>query len=151
MQPAILLDNYVCKFCFRFIELLSKYNGWFNVRDLSSTSTQLIVAAGIGPVIAIKYFRYTYRPSQINKLQQIERSGGPIITLGTIESQTRPVEKDVTPLSISQPKNRNPVFEPLLSDSPSSARRSLGSATPFEFFQSPSRLSLNYSRNCKDN
>ncbi|XVF66790.1 hypothetical protein PTKIN_Ptkin10aG0066400 [Pterospermum kingtungense] len=112
----------------------------------------LIVAAGMGPVLALKYFRYTYRPSKINALQQAERMGGPILTLGNIEPpQPRSIEKEVSPLSITQPKNRNPVYEPLLSDSPNSTRRSLGSGTPFDFFQSQSRLSSSYSRNCKDN
>ncbi|MBA0743841.1 hypothetical protein Gogos_006495 [Gossypium gossypioides] len=112
----------------------------------------LIVAAGMGPVLALKYFRYTYRPSKINTLQQAERMGGPILTLGNIEPHPRPMEKEVvSPLQISQPKNRNPVYEPLLSDSPNSSRRSLGSGTPFDFFQSQSRLSSSYSRNCKDN
>ncbi|KAK8537214.1 hypothetical protein V6N12_043387 [Hibiscus sabdariffa] len=111
----------------------------------------LIVAAGMGPVLALKYFRYTYRPSKINTLQQAERMGGPILSLGNIEPQPRSMEKEVSPLSITQPKSRSPVYEPLLSDSPNSSRRSLGSGTPFDFFQSQSRLSSSYSRNCKDN
>ncbi|KAE8736382.1 Phospholipid-transporting ATPase 2 [Hibiscus syriacus] len=111
----------------------------------------LIVAAGMGPVLALKYFRYTYRPSKINTLQQAERMGGPILTLGNIEPQPRSIEKEVSPLSITQPKSRSPVYEPLLSDSPNSSRKSMGSGTPFDFFQSQSRLSSSYSRNCKDN
>lgn len=111
----------------------------------------LIVVAGMGPILAIKYFRYTYRPSKINTLQQAERLGGPILSLGNIEPpQQRLIEKEVAPLSITQSKNRNPVYEPLLSDSPST-RRSFGPGTPFDFFQSQSRLSSNYTRNCKDN
>lgn len=112
---------------------------------------QLIVAAGMGPVLALKYFRYTYKSSKINILQQAERLGGPILSLGNIEPQTRSLEKDLSPLSISQPKIRSPVYEPLLSDSPSAIRRSFGPGTPFDFFQSQSRLSSSYSRNCKDN
>ncbi|XP_057455531.1 phospholipid-transporting ATPase 2 [Lotus japonicus] len=113
----------------------------------------LMTAAGMGPILAIKYFRYTYRSSKINALQQAERQGGPILSLGTIEPQPRSIEKDVSTLSITQPKIRNPVYEPLLSDSPNSTRRSFGAATPFDFFQSQSRLSLSssYTRNCKDN
>ncbi|KAK7335475.1 hypothetical protein VNO80_27343 [Phaseolus coccineus] len=110
----------------------------------------LMVAAGMGPILAIKYFRYTYRSSKINTLQQAERLGGPIMSLGPIEPQQRSMEKDVSTLSITQPKNRNPVYEPLLSDSPSATRRSFGSGTPFDFFQSQSRSSMsNYTR--KDN
>lgn len=112
----------------------------------------LIVAAGMGPILSLKFFRYTYRPSKINTLQQAERLGGPILSLGNIEPQARSVEKEVSPMSITQPKNRNPVFEPLLSDSPNATRRSFGAGTPFDFFQSQSRLSSSsYSRNCKDN
>lgn len=107
--------------------------------------------AGMGPVLALKYFRYTYRSSKINILQQAERLGGPILSLGNIESQSRSLEKDISPLSISQPKNRNPVYEPLLSDSPSATRRSIGPGTPFDFFQSQTRLSSTYMRNSKDN
>lgn len=106
----------------------------------------------MGPVLALKYFRYTYRPSKINILQQAERLGGPILSLGSIEPQSRSIEKEVSPLSITQSKNRNPVYEPLLSDSPNSTRRSFGPGTPFDFFQSQSRLaSSSYSRNCKTN
>ncbi|KAI4378483.1 hypothetical protein MLD38_015956 [Melastoma candidum] len=76
--------------------------------------------------------------------------GGPILSLGTIESQPRTVEREGTTLSIAQSKSRSPVHEPLLSDSPSS-RRSLGAVGTFEFFQSQMRLSSVYSRNCKDN
>ncbi|KAK6775586.1 hypothetical protein RDI58_026587 [Solanum bulbocastanum] len=111
----------------------------------------IIVAAGMGPVLALKYFRYTYRSSKINILQQAERMGGPILSLGNIEPQPRALDKDVSTLSISQPKNRTPVYEPLLSDSPSATRRSFGPGAPFDFFQSQARLSSNYTRNCKDN
>ncbi|CAI0385422.1 unnamed protein product [Linum tenue] len=112
----------------------------------------LIVGAGMGPILAIKYFRYTYTPSKINTLQQAERLGGPILSLGNIDPQQRSMEKEVAALSITQPKSRNSVYEPLLSESPSGTRRSFGSAAPFEFFQSQaSRLSSSYSRNCKDN
>ncbi|KAG6767670.1 hypothetical protein POTOM_028882 [Populus tomentosa] len=99
---------------------------------------------------AIKYFRYTYAPSKINTLQQAERLGGPILSLGNFERQQRVILKDVAPVSIAQSKNINPVYEPLLSDTPSS-RRLLGSGTPLYFFQSQSRLSSIYSRNWKDN
>ncbi|KAF8409212.1 hypothetical protein HHK36_005286 [Tetracentron sinense] len=116
------------------------------------TTMFLIVAVGMGPVLALKYFRYTYRSSAINILQQAERLGGPILSLGNVEPQPRSIEKDVAPLSITQPKNRNPVYEPLLSDSPTATRRSLGSGTQFDFFQSTqSRLSSSYLRNCKNN
>ncbi|KAG5551949.1 hypothetical protein RHGRI_010148 [Rhododendron griersonianum] len=108
-------------------------------------------AAGMGPLLALKYFRYTYRSSKINILQQAERLGGPILSLGNIEPRPRSLEKEATPFLLIQPKNRSPVHEPLLSDSPNTTRRSFGSGTPFDFSQSQSRLSSSYSRNCKDN
>lgn len=103
----------------------------------------------MGPVLALKYFRYTYRSSKINILQQAERLGGPILSLGSIEPQSRSLEKDLSPLSISQPKNRNSVYEPLLSESPNATRRSFGPGPRFDFFQSQSVLSSSYTR--KDN
>ncbi|KAJ8435692.1 hypothetical protein Cgig2_027282 [Carnegiea gigantea] len=111
----------------------------------------LIVVAGMGPILALKYFRFTYRPSKINLLQQAERMGGPILSIGSIEPQCTSIEKEVAPLSISQPKNRNPVYEPLLSDSPNATRKSFGPGAPFDFFHSRGTLSSSYSRNCKNN
>ncbi|KAL2897357.1 Phospholipid-transporting ATPase 2 [Bienertia sinuspersici] len=89
----------------------------------------LIVVAGMGPILALKYFRFTYRPSKINLLQQAERLGGPFLSLGNIEPPLKSIEKEVAPLSISHTKGRSPVFEPLLSDSPNSTRRSFGPGT----------------------
>ncbi|KAF3773061.1 hypothetical protein EJ110_NYTH56285 [Nymphaea thermarum] len=111
----------------------------------------LVVVSGMGPVHALKYFRYTYRSSAINILQQAEYSRSRTSALANIEHPLRVIEKEVSPLSTPQSKSRASVYEPLLHDSPSAVRRSLGSSTAFELFQSPSRLSSSYSRNCKDN
>jgi phospholipid-translocating ATPase len=43
---------------------------------------QLIAAAGMVPILAIKYFRYAYKPSKINTLQQAERLGDQYRLLG---------------------------------------------------------------------
>ncbi|GLT26021.1 hypothetical protein SLA2020_011120 [Shorea laevis] len=97
------------------------------------------IAAIMSPILALNYFRYTYRHSKINTVHQDERRGGPILSLGSnsIEPQPRTIEKEGSPLSITQLKKRNLVYEPLLSDSPNSTRRSsFGSGTPFDFFQS---------------
>ncbi|KAJ0988935.1 hypothetical protein J5N97_007291 [Dioscorea zingiberensis] len=108
----------------------------------------LIVVIGMGPVLALKYFRYTYRSSAINLLQQAERSRSPFFSIGNLESQLKSTEKDAASLS-PQPKSRSPVCEPLLADSPTAIRRSIGSST-YDFFQpSQSRLSSSYSRNYK--
>lgn len=106
----------------------------------------------MGPVLAIKYFRFTYRPNAINKLQQAEHFRGPILSLGNVEPQIKGGEKDVAPLSIAQPRTRSPICEPLLTESPTATRRSLGPSASFDFFQATSsRFSTPYSRNCKDN
>ncbi|XAR68000.1 Phospholipid-translocating ATPase [Bertholletia excelsa] len=91
----------------------------------------LIVAAGMGPVLAIRYFRFNYRPSKINILQQAEHLGEPISSLGNIEPQLRLLEKDVIPLSSSPTKDRNSVYQPLLPNL-------------------DSQLSSSNSRNCRD-
>lgn len=101
----------------------------------------LIVVVGMGPVLALKYFRYTYTPSAINILQHAERSGAPFFSKGNLESQLKSVEMDIASLPVTQHKSRSPVYEPLLSDSPT--RRSLST--------SQSRISSSYSRNSKDN
>ncbi|KAM7277265.1 hypothetical protein ACFE04_019131 [Oxalis oulophora] len=152
-----LVGFYVINWIFSALPSSGMYTIMFRLCEQPSywITMILIVATGMGPILAIKYFRYTYTPSKINTLQQAERRGGPILSLGNIEpparSPKRSIDKEVSPLSIIQPKIRNPVYEPLLSDSPNT-RRSLGSGTPFDFFQPQSRSSSsNYSRNCKDN
>ncbi|XP_019177695.1 PREDICTED: phospholipid-transporting ATPase 2-like isoform X3 [Ipomoea nil] len=75
----------------------------------------LIVAIGIGPLVALKYFRYTFAPTEINILQRAERLGSPPPPWENIEVAG---DKDVSPLSNLQPKNRSrPMYEPLLSNS----------------------------------
>nr|VDD24989.1 unnamed protein product [Brassica oleracea] len=150
-----LVGFYVINFLFSAIPSSGMYTIMFRLCSQPSywITMFLIIGAGMGPIFALKYYRYTYRPSKINILQQAERTGGPIVTIGNIETQPRTMEKEVSPLSITQPKNRSPVYEPLLSESPNATRRSFGPGTPLEFFQSQSRLSSSsgYSRNCKDN
>jgi hypothetical protein len=41
-----------------------------------------IFTAGMVPILAIKYVRYTYKPSKINTLQQAERLGDQYRLLG---------------------------------------------------------------------
>lgn len=108
---------------------------------------QLITAIGMGPVLALKYFRYTYRSSAINLLQQAERSRTPFFSIGNLESQLKSTQKDAESLS-PQPKSRSAVYEPLLTDSPTAVRRSIGSSTQDFFQPSQSRLS-SYARNYK--
>ncbi|KAF2595874.1 hypothetical protein F2Q68_00010695 [Brassica cretica] len=129
-----LVGFYVINFLFSAIPSSGMYTIMFRLCSQPSywITMFLIVGAGMGPIFALKYYRYTYRPSKINILQQAERTGGPIVTIGNIETQPRTMEKEVSPLSITQPKNRSPVYEPLLSESPNATRRSFGPGTPKE-------------------
>lgn len=143
-----LLGFYVINWIVSAIPSMAMYTIMFRLCKQPSYWITMIltVAAGMGPVLALKYFRYTYRSSKINILQQAERLGGPILSLGSIEPQSRSLEKDLSPLSISQPKNRNSVYEPLLSESPNATRRSFGPGPRFDFFQSQSTLSSSDAR-----
>ncbi|XP_042052630.1 phospholipid-transporting ATPase 2-like isoform X2 [Salvia splendens] len=101
----------------------------------------LIVATGMCPVLALKYLRYTYRPSRINLLQQSERLGGPILSSGIIEPKSRSsLDKDIPTDS---------VYEPLLSESPSATRRSAGPTQRLDSVQSQSPPHSTHTR--KDN
>jgi phospholipid-translocating ATPase len=110
---------------------------------------QLISGVGMGPVLALKYFRYTYRPSVINILQKAERSRGPMYTLLNLESQLRSDSMMVAG-STAPAKNKSSVYEPLLSDSPMASRRSLAPASSFDIFQ-PAHSRTSHPRNIKAN
>jgi phospholipid-translocating ATPase len=59
----------------------------------------------MGPVLDLKYFRYTYRPSAINILQKAERSRGPMYTLVNLESQQLKSDKDTMMVPTSNGHN----------------------------------------------
>jgi phospholipid-translocating ATPase len=105
----------------------------------------------MGPVLALKYFRYTYRPSVINILQKAERSRGPMYTLLNLESQLRSDKDSMMVAGSTAPaKNKSSVYEPLLSDSPMASRRSLAPASSFDIFQ-PAHSRTSHPRNIKAN
>jgi phospholipid-translocating ATPase len=105
----------------------------------------------MGPVLALKYFRYTYRSSAINILQKAERSRGPVYTLVNLESQQLKSDKDtmMVPMATTPVKGKSSVYEPLLSDSPMASRRSLASSSS-DLFQ-PAHSRTSYPRNIKAN
>ena len=103
----------------------------------------------MGPVLALKYFRYTYRPSAINILQKAERSRGPMYTLVNLESQLRSEKDNMVSSSTMPVKNKSSVYEPLLSDSPMASRRSLAPSS-FDIFQ-PAHSRTSHPRNIKAN
>jgi len=109
----------------------------------------LISGVGTGPVLALKYFRYTYRPSAINILQKAERSRGPMYTLVNLESQLRSEKDNMVSSSTMPVKNKSSVYEPLLSDSPMASRRSLAPSS-FDIFQ-PAHSRTSHPRNIKVN
>jgi phospholipid-translocating ATPase len=112
---------------------------------------QLISGVGMGPELALKYFRYTYRSSAINILQKAERSRGPVYTLVNLESQQLKSDKDtmMVPMATTPVKGKSSVYEPLLSDSPMASRRSLASSSS-DLFQ-PAHSRTSYPRNIKAN
>lgn len=121
-----------------------------NRSDYNVSLFQLISGVGMGPVLALKYFRYTYRPSAINILQKAERSRGPMYTLMNLESQLRPDKDNMMIASSTAPaKNKSSVYEPLLSDSPMASRRSLAPSS-FDIFH-PAHSRTSHPRNIKAN
>jgi len=121
-----------------------------NRSDHNVSLFQLISGVGMGPVLALKYFRYTYRPSAINILQKAERSRGPMYTLVNLESQLRSDKDNMMVAGSTAPaKNKSSVYEPLLSDSPMASRRSLGPSS-FDVFQ-PAHSRTSHPRNIKAN
>ncbi|XP_011628910.1 phospholipid-transporting ATPase 2 isoform X2 [Amborella trichopoda] len=149
-----LVAFYIINFLVSTIPWAGMYTVMFRICGQPAywVTMMLLVIVGMAPVLALKYFRYTYRSSTINILQQAERLRAPYLPLGNMESQSRTTEKEVIPMSITLPKSRNSVYEPLLSDSPSAIRRASGVSASFDVFNaSPSRLSSTYSRNYKSN
>ena len=143
---------YVINLCISTIPTAGMYTIMFRLcRQPSYWITMLLISGvGMGPVLALKYFRYTYSPSAINILQKAERSRGPMYTLVNLESQLRSEQDNSTNASLTAPvKNKNSVYEPLLSDSPMASRRSLASSS-FDIFQpAQSRVPAAYPRNIK--
>uniref|UniRef100_A0A453BAN4 Phospholipid-transporting ATPase n=2 Tax=Aegilops tauschii subsp. strangulata TaxID=200361 RepID=A0A453BAN4_AEGTS len=143
---------YVINLCISTIPTAGMYTIMFRLcRQPSYWITMLLISGvGMGPVLALKYFRYTYSPSAINILQKAERSRGPMYTLVNLESQLRSEQGNSTNSILTAPvKNKNSVYEPLLSDSPMASRRSLASSS-FDIFQpAQSRVPAAYPRNIK--
>ncbi|KAL6657682.1 hypothetical protein ACP70R_005462 [Stipagrostis hirtigluma subsp. patula] len=143
---------YVINFFFSSIPSSGMYTIMFRLCRQPSYWITLVLISGVGmgPVLALKYFRYTYRPSAINFLQKAERSRGPMYTLVNLESQLRPDKDDmIVPISTTPVKNKSSVYEPLLSDSPMASRRSIAS-TSFDIFQ-PAHSRTSHPRNIKAN
>ncbi|KAG8089771.1 hypothetical protein GUJ93_ZPchr0011g27638 [Zizania palustris] len=74
---------YVINFLISIIPSAGMYTIMFRLcRQPTYWVTLLLISGvGMGPILALKYFRYTYKPSAINILQKAERSRGPMYTL----------------------------------------------------------------------
>ncbi|KAI5055536.1 hypothetical protein GOP47_0029057, partial [Adiantum capillus-veneris] len=76
----------------------------------------LIVLVGMGPVLALKYFRFTYRPSAINILQKLERTQlAACAAYPSNDECALSNGKEGIPLSVTK-LEENPIHEPLLSN-----------------------------------
>ncbi|XP_062225401.1 phospholipid-transporting ATPase 2-like [Phragmites australis] len=82
----------------------------------------LIVAVGMGPVLAFRYLRNLYRPSAINLLQQIEQTNGCVQTSRDLEPALESARSNLTNLLTGLCRNRGLNYQPLLSDSAEAAR-----------------------------
>ncbi|PUZ46721.1 hypothetical protein GQ55_7G104700 [Panicum hallii var. hallii] len=77
----------------------------------------LTVAVGMGPVMALRYFRNLYRPSAINILQQIEQSNGSIQPSRNVESAAlKSARTNLTNLLSGSRRKRGSYYQPLLSE-----------------------------------
>lgn len=148
-----LIAFYVLNFFISSIPTSGMYTIMFGLCRQPSYWITLVLISGVGmgPVLALKYFRYTYRPSVINILQKAERSRGPMYTLLNLESQLRSDKDSMMVAGSTAPaKNKSSVYEPLLSDSPMASRRSLAPASSFDIFQ-PAHSRTSHPRNIKAN
>jgi hypothetical protein len=83
---------------------------------------QLIVVTGMGPLAALKFYQYTYRPTAINVLQMHERQHSP--------SSSEEIEKnsDISLSVTNSNSSHGSVYEPLLLSETSSVPKKGGLA-----------------------
>eukprot|EP00253_Pinus_taeda_P018241 PITA_18241 len=152
LQHAAIWGNLIAFYVINFIVSTIPWAGMYTImfrvcKQPAYWLTMLaIIILGMGPITALKYFRYTYRSSAINILQQLERSQPNTHSNPNLEAPIKSMEKEVSPLSVTHPKSsKASVYEPLLCESPST-KRAAGVAA-FDFLQAnPSRLSFSYAR-----
>uniref|UniRef100_A0A0E0DCV4 P-type ATPase C-terminal domain-containing protein n=1 Tax=Oryza meridionalis TaxID=40149 RepID=A0A0E0DCV4_9ORYZ len=90
---------------------------WGNFVAFYMINLILIVAVGMGPVLALRYFRNMFRPNAINILQQIEQANGHTHTTRNMESRIKSAGSYLTHLLADSRRNRGATYQPLLSDS----------------------------------
>lgn len=81
---------------------------------------QLIVVTGMGPLVALKFYQYTYRPTAINVLQMHERQHS--------LSSSEEIEKnsDISLSVTNSNSSHGSVYEPLLLSETSSVPKKGG-------------------------
>lgn len=112
--------------------------------ELGWTVLQLIIVLGMGPIVALKYYRFVYRPSAINVLQQIEHlQSFPRLDSGSFESPLGFLREEViTRLPNQKCAELGSVHEPLLHDSPSTSLKRTLNFAPEQSPSCPSRSTL---------
>ncbi|KAJ7519907.1 hypothetical protein O6H91_20G059900 [Diphasiastrum complanatum] len=152
LQHIAIWGNLLAFYVVNFIVSMVPWGGMYTVMFRICTQPSywltmlLITFLGMGPVLALKYFRFIYRPSAINILQQLERSClTPSSNLSSLESNLKQTDKDLQSPNLVQADVGN-VYEPLLGDSASGSKRILGPSS-VEFLPStPQKMLSNYSR-----
>lgn len=94
-------------------------------------SMLLIVIAGMGPVLALKYFRFMYRPSAINILQHLECSRLTTwLSCPSDDAYATNIDNEGIPLGFTSTKiDQASIYEPLLTDAPFSVRKDQNSVS----------------------
>ncbi|KAL2651991.1 hypothetical protein R1flu_020119 [Riccia fluitans] len=129
IQVIGILGNLVLFYVVNFAVSMIKWGGMHTImyrichQPAYWLAILLIVVIGMGPVLALKYFRFVYRPNAINVLQHFERmAASASSTAAATESPLRSFDKGSVPFSMSSSKAElGSVYEPLLCESQSSS------------------------------
>lgn len=146
-----LLVFYFINFVFSTFRQGGMYTIMFRVCSQPTywLAIMLIVVAGIGPLLAVKYLRGVFRPTALHALQQLERAR-PVYS-GVVQAGGRNIDKENMPLPLTRMcADHESVYEPLLCcKSPPSMKWGAGVTAPGEYFDylPPSPTISVYSRN----
>ncbi|BBM97303.1 hypothetical protein Mp_1g04630 [Marchantia polymorpha subsp. ruderalis] len=161
VQILGIVGNLVLFYVVNFAVSMLKWGGMYTIMDRICRqpaywlAVTLIVVMGMGPVFALKYFRFVYRPNAINVLQHYEHmTASANANPASVESPLRSFEKGSMPLSLNSPSKAElgSVYEPLLCDSPSSSLKRGGLNYSTDFIpSSPSKFTLSAYARSKNN
>jgi len=127
-QHIAVWGNIVLFYIVNLILSLAKHNSMYTIMFrvfVDPTywfSLLLIVVTGMGPLAALKFYQYTYRPTAINVLQMHERQHSP--------SSSEEIEKnsDISLSVTNSNSSHGSVYEPLLLSETSSVPKKGGLA-----------------------